>query len=75
MNKNDIKNTAEDAAKLAKVIAAEAAALQALKIAEDLYHADRDDEGMKSAMCAASAAWVVLRARRNRLEDLLGLAD
>ena len=69
------ENTAEIAAKLAKVIAAEAAALQALKIAEDLYHADIDDEEMKAAMCAASSTWVVLRARRNHLEDLLGLAD
>ena len=75
MNENTIKDTAESATKLAKVIAAEAAALQTLKIAEDLYHADRDDEEMKSAVCAASAAWVVLRARRNALEDLLGLAD
>lgn len=75
MTENTIKSTAENAAELAKVIAAEAAALQALKIAEDLYHADIDDEEMKAAMCAASSAWVVLRARRNRLEDLLGLAD
>ena len=79
MNEIAIKSTAENAAELAKVNASEAAALQALIQSEDLYHAARDDEKMKAAAyaskCVAEAALVVLRARRNALEDRLGLAD
>ena len=79
MNETAIKSTAENAAELSKVIAVEATALQALIQAEDLYHACIDDEKMKAAAyaskCVAEAALVVLRARRNTLEDRLGLAD